>query len=100
MREAWRELILADEDHEAKKFRDPVAPAKRSAAATTKVQSHQLADGAQAHSFRTLLKDLSGIVRSTCRRPGAAETGSTFPLTTLISPERRCAFDLLQSINA
>src|SRR5690606_39619630 len=36
MREAWRALILADEDHLAQPTRDPVAPAKRSRAAEHK----------------------------------------------------------------
>jgi hypothetical protein len=30
MREAWRELLFADEDLQAKQHRDPVAPAQRS----------------------------------------------------------------------
>jgi hypothetical protein len=30
MREAWRELMFADEDQAAKSSRDPVAPAQRS----------------------------------------------------------------------
>ncbi|EQD55078.1 hypothetical protein B2A_05891, partial [mine drainage metagenome] len=37
MREAWRELMFADEDQEAQETRDPVAPAQRSAKARRKV---------------------------------------------------------------
>jgi hypothetical protein len=33
MREAWRELLIADEDLKRKMHRDPVAAAERSAAA-------------------------------------------------------------------
>ena len=40
MREAWRELMFADADQEAKATRDPVAPAKRSKAALAKVASN------------------------------------------------------------
>jgi transposase len=36
LREAWRELMFADTDQKAKATRDPVAPAKRSAAALLK----------------------------------------------------------------
>src|SRR5712692_1222645 len=67
MREAWRPLMFADEDQQAKATRDPVAPAKRSEAADQKAASHRLADGTMVHSFQTLLQDLSAIVRNQCR---------------------------------
>src|SRR6266545_4218439 len=51
MREAWRPLLFADEDQLAKTTRDPVAAAKRSAAAEAKAASHLLDDGTPAHSF-------------------------------------------------
>jgi transposase len=69
MREAWRELMFADEDQAAKATRDPVAPARRSAAAEEKARSKQLDDGTPVHSFHTLLEELSTIVRNTCRVP-------------------------------
>ena len=69
MREAWRELMFADNDQLAKATRDPVAPAKRSKAAQAKAASHTLDDGTPAHSFSTLLADLAAIVRNTCRTP-------------------------------
>ena len=59
MREAWRPLLFADEDLAAKANRDPVAPAKRSAAAIEKAATKTLPDGTPAHSFRTLLEQLS-----------------------------------------
>ncbi|EQD26948.1 hypothetical protein B2A_15440, partial [mine drainage metagenome] len=37
LRAAWRELMFADEDQEARETRDPVAPARRSAKALRKV---------------------------------------------------------------
>src|SRR5262249_42333747 len=64
MREAWRELIFADEDQAAKATRDPVAPARRSAAAEDKASSKRLEDGTPVHSFHTLLAELSAIVRN------------------------------------
>src|SRR5207245_1433705 len=42
MREAWRELMFADTDQQAKATRDPVAPAKRSPAAVAKALHHTL----------------------------------------------------------
>ncbi|EQD59981.1 transposase, IS4 family protein, partial [mine drainage metagenome] len=58
MREAWRELLFADEDLEAKNDRDPVAPAQRSPQALEKIAERTLEDGSTVHSFRTLLQDL------------------------------------------
>jgi transposase len=66
MREAWRELMFADEDLERKKHRDPVAAAERSEAALDKVATRKLKNGSPVHSFRTLLDELSTIVRNTC----------------------------------
>ena len=54
MREAWRELMFADTDQQAKATRDPVAPAKRSKAALAKAARHTLDDGTPVHSFSTL----------------------------------------------
>ena len=97
MREAWRPLMFADEDQQAKATRDPVAPAKRSAAANQKAASRQLADGTPVHSFRTLLHDLSSIVRNDCRTDGA-DCAPTFSVTTTPTPEQRRAYDLLKQI--
>jgi hypothetical protein len=99
MREAWRPLLFADEDQEAKRTRDPVAPAKRSAAAEEKALTRRLPDGSRAHSFRTLLADLATIVRNTCRTPGAKATPSTFQLMTTPSPSQRRALDLIDAIS-
>src|SRR5207245_2311426 len=67
MREAWRPVLFGDEDQAAKRTRDPVAPAKRSPAALRKVHTKVLDDGTPVHSFPTLLKELSSIVRNVCR---------------------------------
>ena len=97
MREAWRPLMFADEDQQAKATRDPVAPSKRSAAADQKAASHQLADGTMVHSFHTLLQDLSAIVRNQCRTRGNHDT-PTFMATTTPTAEQRRALALLKRI--
>jgi transposase len=98
MREAWRELLFADPEPQAKLGRDPVAPAKRSAAALDKVARRQLEDGSPVHSFRTLLDALSGIVRNTCRAPGPADDQPTFEVITTATAQQRRALDLLAQI--
>ena len=55
MRQAWGELMFADEDKEAKLIRDQVAPARRSDAAMQKVLRRTLEDGSRVHSFQTLM---------------------------------------------
>ncbi len=98
LREAWRPLLFADEDQEAKRTRDPVAPAKRSAAAAQKALTRRLPDGSRVHSFRTLLEDLATIVRNTCRTPGARTTAATFQIVTTPNPAQRRALDLIDTI--
>ena len=99
MREAWRELMFADEDQNAKQERDPVAPAVRSAPAKQKARSHVLADGSPAHSFRTLLDDLATIVRNTCRVPGEQTSNGNFTIDTTPSNKQRQALELIETIN-
>jgi hypothetical protein len=98
MREAWRELMFAEEDLERKKYRDPVAAAERSEAALEKVATRKLKDGSLVHSFRTLLEDLSTIVRNTCEARVGNKGGSTFQMTTLPNPAQQLALNLLQEI--
>ncbi len=98
MREAWRELLFSDEDLKRKAHRDPVAAAGRSGAALEKVTRRTLKDGSPVHSFRTLLHELSTIVRNTCETRIGQRSGSTFPMTTLANPVQQRALQLLQSI--
>ncbi len=98
MRQAWRELLFADEDQAAKATRDPVAPARRSEGALRKASIHQLADGTRAHSFRTLLDELSTIVRNTCRSRGSSDDARTFELVTTPNEKQARAMQLLQAI--
>ena len=97
IREAWRPLMFADEDLNRKSVRDPVAPARRSEAALTKAENHTLDDGSPAHSFRTLLHELSTIVRNTCR-PLAGAAQLEFQMTTLPNQTQQRALQLLQAI--
>ncbi len=99
MMEAWRPLTFADEDQHAKLTRDPVAPAQRSRAALRKVHTKQLDDGSRVHSFRTLLTQLSTIVRNRCRRPGADPHEPTFCIDTNPDTKQRKAYDLLKTID-
>lgn len=98
MREAWRELMFADEDLERKKHRDPVAAAERSEAALEKVATRTLKDGSPVHSFHTLLAELSTIVRNTCEARVGRRSGSTFQMTTTPNPPQLRALQLLQAI--
>jgi len=98
MRQAWRPLLFADEDQLAKTARDPVAAAKRSAAAEAKAASHLLDDGTPAHSFSTLQQELATIVRNTCRTPQAGDDAPTFKVTTTPNPKQRRALELLNTI--
>jgi transposase len=97
LREAWRELMFADEDQSAKVARDPVAPAKRSAAAERKALTRTLEDGTAAHSFTTLLAELGAIVRNTCRMPQAEHTPS-FQITTTANPKQHRALELIRQM--
>ena len=99
MREAWRALMFADTDQDAKATRDPVAPAQRSTAALTKVARHSLDDGTPVHSFSTLLGDLATIVRSTCRAPNAGPVAPTFKIVTTLNAQQKRALDLIQDIH-
>ena len=99
LREAWRELMFADTDQQAKATRDPVAPAKRSTATLRKVSTRTLDDETPAHSFATLLAELSTIVRNTCRFPNNGDLTSTFNILTTQNAKQRHAFELLQSID-
>jgi len=99
MIEAWRPLLFADEDQAAKKTRNPVAPAKRSATAMNKVHSRKLEDGSEAHSFRSLLTLLTGIVRNVCRLKDASTETPTFEITTTPNDKQQQALDLLNAIS-
>ncbi len=85
LKEAWREMLFADEDQAVKTTRDPVAPAERSAGAKAKIARRHHADGTPIHSFQTLLADLATIVRNTCLLSGV-DDASPFTITTQPTP--------------
>ena len=99
MLQAWRELLFADEDQEAKRTRDPVAPAKRSDLARDKALTRTLPDSTPVHSFQTLLCELSTIVRNTCRVPGSSNSAATFQVITTANAKQRRALDLPNAIS-
>jgi hypothetical protein len=98
MREAWRELMFADTEQQAKATRDPVAAAKRSKAALAKAARHTLDDGTPVHSFSTLMAELATLVRNTCRTPNAGPDAPTFEVLTTPNAKQQRAFELLQQI--
>jgi hypothetical protein len=98
MREAWRELMFADTEQQAKATRDPVAPARRSKAALAKVARHTLDDGTPVHSFATLMAELATIVRNTCHTPNAGPDAPTFEILTTPNAKQQRALELLQQI--
>ena len=98
MMEAWRPLLFADEEQQAKQTRDPVAPAQRSAQAEEKVQSKRLTDESIAHSFQSLLRNLSTIVRNTCQSRDTETGMSSFTIDTQLTQKQQEAFQLLKEI--
>ena len=98
MVDAWRELLFVDEDQAAKKTRDPVLPAKRSAGALRKVHTRTLDDGTAVHSFQTLLSHLGTIVRNQCRIPGADKETPPMEITTTPNAKQQRAYELLDTI--
>lgn len=100
MKEAWRELLWSDEEVDGRWSRDPVAPATRSERCLRKVRRKQLEDGSDVHSFRTLLAELSTIVRNACRRRGAGPEEPTFPMVTIPNVKQRRALELLETLSA
>lgn len=96
--EAWRELLFADEDLEAKRTRDPVAAATRSQEALQKITDRTLQDGSPVHSFRTLLQELATIVRNTCVTRSAKTGAPGFQMLTTPNATQQRAMQLLQQI--
>ncbi len=98
MLEAWRELLFSDEDQQAHLTRDPVAPAERSPSALHKAATRTLDDGTEVHSFRTLLNELSTIVRNVCRRKQSPDTEPSFTRVTTANAKQQRALELLEAI--
>ncbi|UCH26693.1 MAG: IS1634 family transposase [Trueperaceae bacterium] len=97
MMQAWKPLLFSGEQQN-KETRNPTAGAKRSKSALAKIQSKTLPDGTPVHSFHTLLRELSTIVRNRCRPQGTQDEAAAFELDTTPSPQQRRAFELLATI--
>jgi hypothetical protein len=69
---AWAPLLFKDEARPVAE--DVVAPARRSDSALAKAHTQRLADDTTVHSFRSLLRNLATLTRSTVRVPGNAAT--------------------------
>jgi hypothetical protein len=88
LRAALAPLTYTDEQPPARS--DPVAPARRSAAADAKAAGHASPDGHPLRSFRGLLDHLATLTRS------AITIGSaTFSKISEPTPDQRRAFDLI-----
>lgn len=92
---AWATLTYRDHDPIDDSERDPVAPARRSDAAAAKAANHTTPDGDTVHSFTTLLESLGTIVRNTHQHQ---ESGASFTLDTIPSPQQRHALELIETI--
>jgi hypothetical protein len=98
MREAWRELLFADEDQDAKDCRDPVAPAKRSPAALAKINRGTTSDDFPLHSFKTLMDHLATVTQNTCRLAKSPPTTPTFNILASPTPHQEKAITLIKAI--
>jgi transposase len=87
---AWAPLLFKDEGRPV--AADVVAPARRSASALAKASSHQLPDGTQVHSFRSLLAHLATLTKNTVRVPNST---ATFDKLTTPTPLQQRALQLL-----
>jgi transposase len=96
--EVLRPLLFADEHQEAKSTRDPVAPAKRSEEALTKVSTKTLDDGTPVHSFKTLLNHMSTITRDLCVQKTGGAGANTFTIDTKPNAKQQKVYDLLATI--
>src|SRR5439155_13110752 len=72
LRRAWAELTF--EDEQPPPAGDPVAKAERSREAKRKARQKSTAAGEPCHSFRTLLRELALLARTTNRITGTAAT--------------------------
>jgi len=96
MRRALAPMLFDDDDRAgADKLRKSVvAPAQRSASASSKAHTKRTESGLPVHSFQTLLLDLATVVKSLVRPRGTAIR----PFEKITSPSvlQQQAFDLLR----
>jgi hypothetical protein len=90
LRQAWAPLTFTDQDPPARG--NPVAPARRSAAAQAKASHQHDAAGRPYHSFRGLLEHLATLTRNRVRFVG---TNAVTDMLTEPTSAQREAFDLI-----
>jgi len=90
LRKAWAPLTYTDENPPQQD--NPVAPARRSAAAQAKASYQRDAAGRPYRSFRGLLEHLATLPRNQVRFTGAT---ATVPMLTEPTSTQREAFDLI-----
>jgi transposase len=90
LRRAWAPLTFTDE-HRPEQA-DPVAPAKRSAAASSKAARRAQPDGTALRPFQGLLDHLATLTRNTIKVVG---TEAAFDQLTEATPTQKKAFELL-----
>ncbi len=90
LRKAWAPLTFSDETPPERI--DPVAPAKRSAAASVKAARRSQPDGTVLRPFQGLLDHLATL---TCNTNKVAGTEVTFDQLTEPTPTQQKAFELL-----
>jgi len=92
LRQAWRPLTFTDQDRPDQP--DPVARARRSAAADRKAATKTTTTtDLPARSFSGLLDHLATLTRNTLRV--RTDTAGEFDLVAVPTPTQRQAFDLL-----
>jgi hypothetical protein len=92
LRRAWAPLTYTDQDPPAPA--NPVAPARRSAAAQAKASRQHDPAGRPYRSFRGLLEHLATLTRNQVRFTG---TDLTVPMLTEPTSAQREAFDLISA---
>ncbi len=93
LRKAWAELLFDDERPPVAD--DPVAKAERSPAAKRKASTQRTTTGEVCHSFRSLLGELTLVVRSKNRVAGSE---ATFDTVTDPNPTQARALELIESL--
>ena len=92
LRQAWAPLTFTDEQRPEPV--DPVAPARRSAAAERKAATKTTSDDLPAHSFASLLSHLATLTRNEVRFL-AVQDQPVVEQLALPTPTQRRAFELL-----
>jgi len=92
LRRTWAPLTYTDENPPERA--NPVAPARRSPAATAKASRHSDQHNQPLHDFRGLLDHLATLTRNTIK---IADTGTDLELLAEPTPTQRRAFELIDT---